>query len=165
MKQQENIDLENRVQDLKNRIELKRMLSEYTSGVLKPPIYYKDDIIDVDDLHYLNPIDARDEPIRKRIIPRIQEIAGDADDLPLRNIFREHKLSKFDLENNRDDELGRSNNDPRAIQLKYSKINKIPAESGVYTEGGLVLVPDSGVVVSDNERKYNNCIKNFSLKF
>ena len=37
----ENEDFLNRIKDIKNRIELRRMLAEYEAGNLKPPVYYK----------------------------------------------------------------------------------------------------------------------------
>lgn len=43
-------EIENRIKDIKNRIELRKMLAEYESGHLKPPIYYQKNIFeDIDD--------------------------------------------------------------------------------------------------------------------
>lgn len=36
----EDNEMENRQKDIKNRIELRKMLAEYESGILKPPIYH-----------------------------------------------------------------------------------------------------------------------------
>lgn len=40
VKSEVNNEMENRQKDLKNRIELRKMLAEYESGILKPPIYH-----------------------------------------------------------------------------------------------------------------------------
>lgn len=42
-------EIENRIKDIKNRIELRKMLAEYESGHLKPPIYYQKNIFDDND--------------------------------------------------------------------------------------------------------------------
>lgn len=48
-------DLENRIKDIRNRIELRRMLAEYESGHLKPPIYYTNGVVDADEEDYDDP--------------------------------------------------------------------------------------------------------------
>lgn len=42
-------EIENRIKDIKNRIELRKMLAEYESGHLKPPIYYQKNIFENSD--------------------------------------------------------------------------------------------------------------------
>lgn len=41
IKSEVNNEMENRQKDIQNRIELRKMLVDYESGVLKPPIYHK----------------------------------------------------------------------------------------------------------------------------
>lgn len=140
-------DLESRIQDVKNRIELRKMLAEYTAGALKPPIYLKDDIIDGDDVYYSDEPAPADERNRYQLsTEKRQQNRPELDVLesPLNSLFRENKLPpKYPVAISADDEFDRGNNDPSAVQYKSNKANKIPPEAGVYTEGGLVLVPDA----------------------
>lgn len=41
IKSEVNNEMQNKQKDIKNRIELRKMLAEYESGILKPPIYHK----------------------------------------------------------------------------------------------------------------------------
>lgn len=140
-------DLESRMQDVKNRIELRKMLAEYTSGALKPPIYLKDDIIDRDDVYYGDDAAPGDEGDRYQLSTEDRpqkRPEPDEPESPLNSLFRENKMPpKYPVGIDANDEFDRSNNDPSAIQYKSIKANQAPAESGVYTEGGLVLVPDA----------------------
>lgn len=143
----EDTDLESRIQDVKNRIELRKMLAEYTAGALKPPIYLKDDIIDSNDVYYRNEPTAQDE--RERYViqnAKRQPIRPQSDviESPLNNLFREHKSHlKYPIAIDLNNPFDRSINDPSIVPHKSTKPNKILSEAGVYTEGGLVLVPDA----------------------
>lgn len=139
-------DLENRIQDVKNRIELRKMLAEYTAGALKPPIYLKDDIIDGDDVYYRDepaPIDERERYLLSTEKRQQKQSESDVLESPLNNLFRDNKLtSKYPMAIDANSESDRSNNDPSVVQYIPTKANKNPSETGVYTEGGLVLVPN-----------------------
>lgn len=139
---EDDADLESRIQDVKNRIELRKMLAEYTAGALKPPIYLKDDIIDSDDAYYRDEPAPADESERYPLSnEKRQHNRPELDVLesPLNNLFREHKVpSKYPEAIDANSPFDRSSNDPSIIPPK-----KLPTEAGVYTEGGLVLVPDA----------------------
>lgn len=143
----DDADLESRIQDVKNRIELRKMLAEYTSGALKPPIYLKDDIIDGDVVYYRDEAVPSDENERYLLsTEKRQQHRPESDVLesPLNSLFRENKLPlTYPVANDANNDFDRSNNDPSAVQYKSAKLNKIPSEAGVYTEGGLVLVPEA----------------------
>lgn len=64
-----NHDLENRIKDIRNRIELRRMLAEYESGHLKPPIYYTNGVVDADEEDYDDPDTNGYNDIRRYQIP------------------------------------------------------------------------------------------------
>lgn len=128
-------DIKTRAQDLKNRIELRRMLSEYTSGALKPPIFYQHDIIDVDSA-YDNEPSVDQEPV---FLPR--QLPLDTQRLNEKRFG--HAASQFLGNDNEFGQLDRAINEPNNIPLRSIKSNKVSVESGVYTEGGLVLVPNS----------------------
>lgn len=141
-------DLESRIQDVKNRIELRKMLILATEGVLKPPIYLKDDIIDGDDVYYRDESAPGHENERYLLsTEKRQHERPESDEpveSPLNTLFRENKLpSKYSVAIVPNNEFDRRNNDPSAVQYKSINANKIPPEAGVYTEGGLVLVPDA----------------------
>lgn len=60
-------EIENRIKDIKNRIELRKMLAEYESGQLKPPIYYQKNIFeDSDDPDAALAMDGYLQPNMKR---------------------------------------------------------------------------------------------------
>lgn len=48
-------NLEDRIKDIKNRIELRRMLAQYESGHLKPPIYYTNRVVNANEEDYEDP--------------------------------------------------------------------------------------------------------------
>lgn len=151
----DDTDLDGRIQDVKNRIELRKMLILASEGVLKPPIYLKDDIIDADDVYYRDEPAPGDENERYLLsTEKRQQNRPDSDEpkeSPLNSLFRENKLpSKYPVAIDPNNEFDRRNNDPTAVHYKSVNANKIPPEAGVYTEGGLVLVPDAQ---NTNERK------------
>lgn len=143
----DDADMESRIQDVKNRIELRKMLAEYTAGALKPPIYLKDDIIDGDDVNYADEPVPGDENERYLLSTEKRQHKRPESDVlesPLNSLFRENKLpSRYPVAIDANDEFDRSNNDASSVQYKSAKTNKVPSETGVYTEGGLVLVPDA----------------------
>lgn len=143
----DDTDLESRIQDVKNRIELRKMLILATEGVLKPPIYLKDDIIDGDDVYYRDEPAPRDENERYLLSTEKRQVKrpeSDPLESPLNSLFRENKLpQKYPVAIDPENEFDRRSNDPSAAQYKSINANKISPEAGVYTEGGLVLVPDA----------------------
>lgn len=48
-------NLDDRIKDIKNRIELRRMLAQYESGHLKPPIYYTNRVVNANEEDYEDP--------------------------------------------------------------------------------------------------------------
>lgn len=141
-------ELEERIQDIKNRIELRRMLSEYISGDLKPPIFYKDEIVAPEDIRQIENVDEiesiYDQPHNsKRIVLHSQpkEIESN-DEFPLKSLFREHQRPNYVVRDFENDEHDRRNNDPAIFHRRLFKAGKGKDESGVYTEGGLVFAPN-----------------------
>ncbi|KAG4070774.1 hypothetical protein HA402_011000 [Bradysia odoriphaga] len=64
-------EIENRIKDIKNRIELRKMLAEYESGQLKPPIYYQQDIFENS---------ANEEPaVEDYLLPNMKRVSGQFD--------------------------------------------------------------------------------------
>lgn len=164
-------ELRTRVNDLKNRIELRRMPSEYSTGALKPPIFYKDGIAAPENLGQNDEIEAvetflEEEPPQqnKRIVLSSQhngvhhgiDETEDYNEFPLKSLFREHQRPKYIVEDIGDDEFDYRNNDPNEYHRRLFKVNRprIDESSGVYTEGGLVYGP-SEHVTSTQHRKRN----------
>lgn len=148
--------------DLKNRIELRRMMSEYMSGALKPPIFYKDEIIAADNFGPNAEIEQIEETIyeppssSKRfalpVQPSRKEIADDSlnyDDFPLKGIFREQQQPKYIIENI-EDQFDPRNNDPNELRRRIFKASKSDEEPG-YAEGGVIFEPNA--FTSTNHRK------------
>lgn len=140
------------MQDMKNRIELRRMMSEYMSGALKPPIFYKDEIIAPDSFGPNGEIDEIDETIyeppsnSKRITIPVQQ-KDDYDEIPLKSIFREHQRPNYIIENI-EDQFDPRNNDPNELRRRIFKAEK---EEPGYAEGGIIFEPNA--FTSSNHRK------------
>lgn len=137
-------DMASRIQDVKNRIELRKMLAEYTAGALKPPIYLKDDIINSDDVYYQDEPISEDDRDKYLVMTEKRQKAqnrpqSDVLESPLSSLFHENKVPAGI---NADGALDRSSNDASVNRFRPLKMSKIPNEAGVYTEGGLV-VPDT----------------------
>lgn len=130
--EQDDEDLQTRVQDIKNRIELRKMLADYTAGDLKPPIYLKDDIVEDNEDYFNEPLpEERYYPQAKR-----QESNHFREFSPQQN--PQHTASAFVPQNN------------EIPFINYKASNGKAPESGVYTEGGLVyLSPEE----QDEERE------------
>lgn len=155
--QKEEDELKTRMNDLKNRIELRRMLSEYMSGSLKPPIFYKDGIAAADDITQNDEVDAIEslfeppQPQAKRIVlpsrnNEIQQLSEDYENFPLTSLFREHQRENIEdlAELGELDEFDPRNNDPNEYHYrKMLKSNRPKEQSAVYTEGGLVYGPST----------------------
>lgn len=155
--------------DLRNRIELRRMLSEYMSGSLKPPIFYKDGIADPDDLNQNDGVEAieslfdgpQPQPQAKRIaLPSknndVYPLSEDYENNPLKSLFREHQRENIEdlAELDNYDEFDPRNNDPN--EYHYRKVFKgiRPKEqSAVYTEGGLVYGPSTHVSSTQHRKR------------
>lgn len=169
--------LRTRVNDLKNRIELRRMLSEYESGALKPPIFYSDGIAEPEDqprgndrnsddvepdLTFFEELPSHDKRLvlssqKNDFLPDIvEEIDTNYNEYPLKSLFREHQRPQYIIENIGNDEFDSRNNDPNEYHRRLFKVNRprIDESSGVYTEGGLVYGP-SEHVTSTQHRKRN----------
>lgn len=166
--QEESENLRTRMDDLKNRIELRRMLSEYLSGSLKPPIFYKDGIADPDDIEVpSDDIDAienlfnEQQPQAKRIVlpsknNDIYPLSEDYENFPLKSLFREHQRQNIeDLAELDDlDEFDPRNNDPNEyLYRKMFKENRPKQPSAVYTEGGLVYGPSEHLPSSQHRKR------------
>lgn len=159
--------LKNRVDDIKNRIELRHMLSEYLSGSLKPPIFYKNGIFAPNDLATNDDgIDAIEsifdkQPQQSKHLLRPSQDNNlfsnneNIDDYP--SPFREHYRPKYIVENIREfDEFDdRNNNNPNEYQQQMLKENQPKEQSAVYTEGGLVYGPSTlAVTMQHQNRKF-----------
>lgn len=174
--------LRTRVNDLKNRIELRRMLSEYESGALKPPIFYSDGIAEPEDTDQQKGFDRNSDDVEpdltffeelpshdKRLVLSSQkndfipDIVDEIDmnvnynEYPLKSLFREHQRPKYIIENIGNDEFDNRNNDPNEYHRRLTKVNRPRTDesSGVYTEGGLVYGP-SEHATSTQHRKRND---------
>lgn len=81
-------EIENRIKDIKNRIELRKMLAEYESGQLKPPIYYQKDI-------FVN--SANEEPAAEDyLVPNMKRLTGQVDTVSSVNFtFRRDHIQHF----------------------------------------------------------------------
>lgn len=169
--------LRTRVNDLKNRIELRRMLSEYESGALKPPIFYSDGIAEPEeadqpkgddrvsediesDLSFFDELPSQDKRIvlssqTNDFIPDIvDEIDTNYNEYPLKSLFREHQRPKYILENIGDNEFDNRNNDPNEYHRTLFKVDRPRIdESAVYTEGGLVYGPSQHVTSTQHRKR------------
>lgn len=142
-----NAQVQDRIKDLKNRIELRKMFAEYEAGNLKPPIYYKDGIVDDDnddgvfdgrqiDSDYSEPILRSDN---KRTSNDDNDQSENEEAQPKKTVFREKA---------REDPIGYVHLKQNHASFVNDANNELPSEGGVYTEGGLVFVPGS-----ENSRK------------
>lgn len=163
---------------MKNRIELRRMLSEYESGVLKPPIFYNDGIAESEDIeepkvetrshHVAEPdeltffeeLPSHDKRLvlssqKNDFIPDIvDEIDTNYNEYPLKSLFREHQRPKYIVENIGEDEFDNRNNDPNEYHRRLFKINRPRIdESAVYTEGGLVYGPSDHITSTQHRKR------------
>lgn len=170
--------LRTRVNDLKNRIELRRMLSEYESGVLKPPIFYRDGIAEPEEVDqpkgndrnsdnvetdldtFLEELPSHDKRLvlssqKNDFIPDIvDEIDTNYNEYPLKSLFREHQRPKYIIENIGNDEFDNRNNDPNEYHRRLFKVNRPRVdESGVYTEGGLVYGPSEHATSTQHRKR------------
>lgn len=168
--------LRTRINDFKNRIELRRMLSEYESGALKPPIFFNDGIVDPNDFDEPNdrPQDNRDVEADltfleelpshdKRLVlssqqndvqPEIIDEVDTYNEYPLKSLFREHQRPKYIVENIAIDEFDNRNNDPNEYHRRLFEVNRPTIdESGVYTEGGLVYGPSAHVTSTQHRKR------------
>lgn len=195
-----NQELENRIKDLRNRIELRRMLAQYEAGLLKPPVYYSNKVID--DPEYNNERPEPEDNIRGFLkedykrndfhfkvktkhkfpfhffltikIPVFSFVAAqknpiiyetnneeenDDEDMPktsFREMSREYNIptihlnNKFHERHHEPHYYAEESNDIPVEPIKFkgfhhhnSETNDISPEAGVYTEGGLVFVPES----------------------
>lgn len=144
------------------------MFAEYEAGNLKPPIYYKDGIVDDendDDVLDGSQIDSDySEPIlrldNKRTSNDDNRQTDTEEEQPKKTVFREKA---------REDPSGYVHNLKQNHASFISDANnELPSEGGVYTEGGLVFVPGT-----DNSRKLicmSVCVpktigSNFNYKF
>ncbi|XP_055304696.1 uncharacterized protein LOC129569644 [Sitodiplosis mosellana] len=170
--QEEEKELKTRMDDLKNRIELRRMLSEYMSGSLKPPIFYKDGIAAPDDVAQNDDVDVIEslfedpQPQAKRIVLPSQNndiypLSEDYDNFPLTSLFREHQRENIEdlAELGELEEFDPRNNDPNEYHhRKILETNRPKEQSAVYTEGGLVYGPSTHGS-SSQHRKHNQGFK------
>lgn len=167
--QNEENELKTRVDDLKNRIELRRMLSEYLSGSLKPPIFYKDGIAapddndepQNDDVDAIESLFNEQQPQAKRIVLPSQNndiypLSEDYENFPLKSLFREHQRQNIEdfAELDDLDEFDPRNNDPNEYHhRKMFKATRPKEQSAVYTEGGLVYGPSTHVSSSQHRKR------------
>lgn len=162
-----NKELNARMHDIENRIELRRMMSEYMSGALKPPIFYKDEIIEPENFVPNGKIEEIEETIyeppsnNKRFIPSVQKTYQEAenafknyDDFPLKSIFREHQRPKYVVEDI-EEEFDRRNNNPNELHRRILKIEKTEDEPG-YAEGGVIFEPNIFTSSKLRKRKKQN---------
>lgn len=170
-----NEELNARMHDIENRIELKRMMSKYMSGELKPPIFYKDEIIAPENFGSNGKIEEIEETIygppsnnNKRFIPSEQKTYQETenefenyDDFPLRSIFREHQRPKYVIENI-EDEFDPRNNDPNEQHRRMLKVGRSEDEPG-YAEGGVIFEPNIFTSSKFRKRKRQNIPSHFSF--
>lgn len=163
--QNDEENLQTRMNDLKNRIELRRMLSEYMSGSLKPPIFYKDGIAAPEDFDQDDEVEAI-ESMFKEQQPQIKRFhipshnnevyqsideADNFDTFPLKSNFRENQ--RFTVEDI-EEEFDPRNNDPNEYHRRLLKANRPKEQSAVYAEGGLVYGPSTyGTSAQHQKRK------------
>lgn len=140
----ENRALANRIKDIKNRIELRRMMAEYEAGNLKPPVYYR------------GPIDvgAVDYPSDAAVNDMIDAPTMDDDEqqqyfrtndkrTSFREIARHNHLPGEDFDQTNELPLEPAASIKSNHLVQSNELLAAPSEAGVYTEGGLVFVPDS----------------------
>lgn len=167
--QNDEEELRTRMDDFRNRIELRRMLSEYMSGSLKPPIFYKDGIADPDDFDQNDGVEAIDslfdgpqpQPQAKRIVLPSQNndvypLSEDYENYPLKSLFREHERENIEDLAGLDElnEFDPRNNDPNEYHYRKAfKENRPKEQSAVYTEGGLVYGPSTHVSSSQHRKR------------
>lgn len=163
--EEEREELKTRVNDLKNRIELRRMLSEYVSGALKPPIFYKDGIAAPEDFTQNDEVDTIEgifdeqlpQPQNKRLVLPSQDnvvYANNYEEFPLKSLFREHQrptVIEEDVEEY--DPFDSRNNEPTVFHQRIFKENQPKVQSAVYTEGGLVYGPSATSTQHHKHRK------------
>lgn len=141
--------VEERRKDIKERMEMHRLMAEYMSKPRRPPTLGRD-IIMPNDADYMleeqsepvlayNPFDRPVERAEKRKIHADIEI----DDYP--SVFREHQQAKYVLES---DHSGRDDVPPKS---SHRRISNRPETFGVYTEGGMMFPPNT--VVTANQQK------------
>lgn len=148
----------NRMKDIKNRIELRRMLAQYEAGNLKPPIFYKDTGVDGNDYEeepeqFVNENQNNHAEEYPPYFKRAQENQYAERRLPKVSAFRElsHEriIPKQAVKKNDAQQYSSEDTNELPVEpLKYKSSkgensNEISPEAGVYTEGGLVFVPDS----------------------
>lgn len=148
-----NEQIQNRIKDIKSRIELKKMFAEYEAGSLKPPHYYRDGIV--------GDIGNAEGDVEAMAAAAADDYDGDDDyseALLHAGLKRTHTL---------DDPIGQGDSgqvQPKTTVFRekaredpgvyiHSKQNHagfvsdsnsdLASEGGVYTEGGLVFVPGS----------------------
>lgn len=148
------------------------MLSAYSSGSLKPPIFYKDGIAAPEDesLGQNDEVEAIEEifeeqpPQNKRLVLSSQhndvhqhhniDETEDYNEFPLKSLFREHQHPKYIIENIGDDEFDQRNNEPNEYHRRLFKVNRPKDDqSAVYTEGGLVYGPTTHVTSSQHRKR------------
>lgn len=168
--EEEKEELRTRVNDLKNRIELRRMLSAYSAGSLKPPIFYKDGIAAPEDnlerndeIEAIETIFEEQPPQNKRLVLSPQHHSDlhhnideteDYNEFPLKSLFREHQRPKYIIGDIGDDEFDFRNNDPNEYHRRLFKSNRPNIDqSAVYTEGGLVYGPSTHTASQHRKRK------------
>lgn len=156
---------------MKNRIELRRMLSKYESGSLKPPIFYKDGIAAPDEVRGTNDDDIEaiesifqqeaPQPHNKRLVlpsrqneihPSIDE-TNDYDEFFPKSVFREHQRPKYIVDDIEDTENDPRTNDANEYHRKFIEKARPRDQSGVYTEGGWLFGPSAHIATSSQHRK------------
>lgn len=179
VKDDEEAALRTRVNDLKNRIELRRMLSEYESGSLKPPIFYKDGIADAEaeefvapnehrpnhhddietDLTFFEQLPSHDKRLvlssqQSDVQPETIDEVDAYNEYPLKSLFREHQRPNYVVEDIGVDAFDSRNNDPNEYHRRLFKVNRPRHdESGVYTEGGLVYGPSAHITSTQHRKR------------
>lgn len=165
--QNEENELKTRMDDLKNRIELRRMLSEYMSGSLKPPIFYKDGIAAPEDFGRDGEVEAIEsifedqEPQTKRLVlpsqsnDVYQALDENESALPFSNFRENQRYIVEDI----DEEFDPRNNDPNEYYRRLFKVNRPKEQSAVYTEGGLVYGPSTHGTSAQHQKRERFCIK------
>lgn len=124
------------------------MLSEYVTGELKPPIFYKDDIVAPEDFRPIDDVEEieniYERPHNSKRMHNQPKENENVDEFPLKSVFREHQRPQYIIEDIENDAFDRRNNDPEIYHRRLFKVGKPRDEtSGGYTEGGLVLASNS----------------------
>lgn len=153
-----NEKVQNRIKDIKHRIELKKMFAEYEAGNLKPPHYYRDGIVgsvqnadnDADSAAVATAADYNDDDdyteallhsgLKRTLSSEYEKTQSDNEQIqPKKTVFREKA---------REDPGVYIHQKENHAGFVSDNNNELPSEGGVYTEGGLVFVPGP-----DNARK------------